>query len=147
MVQSKVNVKTTLRVPLHAVTVGQTLVQLCRISLKATLRAHGQTFERKCELHQAVGVCGEDCFHQRSSGGEEIYQHPSLSLRVPVLSPRGDGLKPTIGAVVEVEDRPQQRLIARAEEPPKVVAVVLQHPKHAVDAVRQRRVPAAQYAV
>jgi hypothetical protein len=147
VVQSKVNVKTTLRVPLHAVTVGQTLVQLCRISLKATLRAHGQTFERKCELHQAVGVCGEDCFHQRSGGGEEIYQHPSLSLRVPVLSPRGDGLKPTIGAVVEVEDRPQQRLIARAKETPKVVAVVLQHPKHAVDAVRQRRVPAAQYAV
>jgi hypothetical protein len=139
--------KTTLRVPLHAVAVGQTLIQQSRICLKATLRAHGQALKGKSELHQTVCVRGEDRFHQRSGRGEEIDQHQSLSLRVPVLSPCRDGLKPTAGAVVKVKDRPQQRLITRAEEPPKVVAIVFQHPKHTVDAMRQRRVLAAQYAV
>ena len=51
MVQSQVNVKSTMRIPLHAVAVGQTLVQQSRIRLKASLRAHRQAFEGKRELH------------------------------------------------------------------------------------------------
>ena len=127
------------RVPLHAVSVRQPRVQRGWVRLKHPLRPLGQPLEGKRELHEPVRVRRQYGLHELSMRGQKVEQQP----RVPLV-PRGHRLQPAVRAVVEVEDLPEERLVARGEEPAQVVPVLLQHLQHAVYAGGEGSVAALQ---